>query len=588
MAAIQEIANICIDCGKCVKECSFLQSQGTPGQISSTFVAEGKKSVLHESYSCNLCGLCSVVCPLGLECSKAFLEMRKQVTASSAAVDKKHRSICNYVKIGNSSLFSLDLIAEECDTVFFPGCTLSATRASTTEKTYNYLKEHIPHLGIVLDCCAKPALDLGRDKEFDSRFGKLLERLKQQGVKKLITACPSCYVTFKEHSPELMVEMVYKTLGSYLPKSTPETALHYSIHDACATRFEGDIHESVRDLVHYCGVEITEMKHSRHMAICCGEGGAASLISPEITDQWKNIRSVESAGRKVITYCAGCSTSFGRSIPNTHLLDLLFFPEQSANGKEKIRKAPFTYLSRLRLKERLIAREKNKTNGKEKLVRPLVKRLILLTGLILSVLGLRMLGVDQYLQPANMDMFLAACKEMPPIVFISLLAIAPVLLLPAFPFVIIAGLLYGQIWGLIYSLLGACLGASVSFLFSRYLASEWIVGRLSKTAAENLHRLVTDHGWKVVLVLRLIPVFPFTPLNYCLGLTGIRFSHYLAATFIGILPACIAFISFSGSLWQLFTEGDIGPIVFWSVIILVVMSLPMLGKKFLPASIKKP
>lgn len=481
----------------------------------------------------------------------------------------------------------MDVISRECDTVFFPGCTLSATRAATTEKTYAYLREHLPDLGIVLDCCAKPARDLGRDGEFKERFAKLVNRLKDKGVKRIITACPSCHVTFKEYDSGLVSEMVYQTLAHYLPDVQLHEEIKYSVHDACATRFEAEVHSSVRTLAGSSGVELFEMTHSRQRAICCGEGGAALFVAPELAGKWQDIRGREMNGSKVITYCAGCSSTFGNTLANTHLLDLLFFPELSNKGNEKISKAPFTYINRLRLKKRLTAEYINDAKERRKPTSTYVVRSCLLLGLVLSIFGLRIAGIDDYLHSANLDQIIEACQDISPMVFIGLLALAPVLFLPIFPLVIIAGVLFGQNWGLIFSIGGASLGASFAFLLSRYLASDWLLRKISGSRADQLHQLVKDQGWKVVIVLRLIPLFPFAPLNYGLGLTGIRFTHYLAATIIGIVPACTGLVFFSSSLRQLFIDGSVVPAVIWSAFLFVIASLCAAGRKILPAKINK-
>ena len=576
-------------CGICVKECRFLQLHGTPGEISNSYLKTAHSSGIHEAYSCNLCGLCESVCPLGLECSQAFLEMRRKETSLTPTVHKQHRPLCTYVNIGSSSLFSLELIPDKCDTIFFPGCTLSATRATTTEKTYLFLKQHIPDLGIVLDCCSKPSRDLGREEEFHTRFGTLLKRLEHQGVKKIVTACPSCYVTLKEYAPALEHEMVYQTLAACQPEKNVSEGIRYTLHDACATRFDEKVHDSIRNLLRSCGVQLEEMKHNREKALCCGEGGAAFAVAPDIASNWKDIRSSEMNGCRVITYCAGCSSIFGKKLPNTHILDLVFFPEQSLQGKEKIRKSPITYLSRLRLKKRLkTAGERETTSHTQTTAKGIGVRLLLLAILISTIAGLRIVGVDDYLKTEELNNLVDLLQQLPPSVFVCIIALAPVLFLPAFPFVISAGILYGQTGGLLYSVMGATLGASLAFFISRYIGSSWIHKKISGSKMAPLHDLVKEHGWKVVLGLRLIPLFPFTPLNYFLGLTGIRFSHYILATIVGILPACTAFIFFSGSLWNLLIHGDMVPVILWGTAFLFISCLPLFGLKLFALENKRP
>lgn len=207
-------------------------------------------------------------------------------------------------------------------------------------------------------------------------------------------------------------------------------------------------------------------------------------------------------------------------------------------------------------------------------------RIGLLFAILLLIAGIRIFGLDAYLHVSQLHTVMEHLQTIPPIMFVGGMALVAVFCLPIFPLVMIAGVLFGTWWGLVYSLAGASIGASASFLLSRYLAGDWIERRLSGHKAERIRQLVFGHGWKVVLVLRLLPVFPFALLNYCLGLTGIRFTHYLGATFIGIAPACTACVVFSDSLGEILTDGAVVPAVFGAVIaLLLLVGLSVIGKK---------
>lgn len=532
-------------------------------------------------FQCNLCNLCQAVCPQQLDCSGSFLEMRRTIQMNSGKRIAEHRCISTYEKYGSSSLFSLHLIPKECTTIFFPGCTLAATRASVAESTYHHLQTIIPHIGIVLHCCAKPSHDLGYHDLFQQRFTTLIDTLKGKKISKIITACPSCYDTFKQNTPELETVTVYEVLAENPPEAMVRYLETVSIHDACATRFKPEIHDSIRQLVKGSGAGIEEMKHSREKALCCGEGAAASFIAPVLTGKWKDIRKSEASKRHVITYCAGCSNTLSKSVPNTHLLDLLFCPKKAIIGKEKITKSPYTYPARLLLKNRL--KRADRTARRARQSKPEKKGITIRILLLLTILGiastLRFVGIDQYLDMAHIEQLLSLCKECPPSLYIFVLSLAPVFFLPGFPFVIAAGILYGHTWGLVYAMTGATLGAGLSFLLSRYIANEWVRSALSDTKWSKLHKMTRTHGWKIVVILRLVPLFPYTPLNYGLGLTNIKFSHYIIATFLGILPACTAFILFSSSFLDLL-QGNVSPNFIAGTILLFFVSLvPFIYKK---------
>ena len=127
-----------------------------------------------------------------------------------------------------------------------------------------------------------------------------------------------------------------------------------------------------------------------------------------------------------------------------------------------------------------------------------------------------------------------------PVLFMLLYAVATVFFLPGSLLTLTGGALFGPILGTFYNLTGATLGASLAFLIARYIASDWA----SKKAAGKLKQLldgVDKEGWKFVAFTRLVPLFPFNVLNYALGLTKIKFSHYLLATYTCMLPGAFAY-----------------------------------------------
>lgn len=119
---------------------------------------------------------------------------------------------------------------------------------------------------------------------------------------------------------------------------------------------------------------------------------------------------------------------------------------------------------------------------------------------------------------------------------------ALVVLLPAAPFTIGAGLIYG-LWGFPLALGSATLGASLAFLVSRHL----VRGRVARLIADRpglraIDRAVAEEGWRVVALLRLSPLVPFNLQNYACGASSIGFWPYVAATGAGIAPGCLLYV----------------------------------------------
>jgi uncharacterized membrane protein YdjX (TVP38/TMEM64 family) len=153
-------------------------------------------------------------------------------------------------------------------------------------------------------------------------------------------------------------------------------------------------------------------------------------------------------------------------------------------------------------------------------------------------------------------------------------------LLPGLPITIAGGILFGPFWGVVYTITGSTIGASLAFLVARYVARDWVAARLTGSKWEKLDSEVAQHGWKVVAFTRLIPAFPFNLLNYAFGLTRVPFAHYVAATFVCMLPACIAFIVFSSSLLELI-KGNITPTSLLGIGLIVLVSLiPVVYRRF--------
>jgi len=127
-----------------------------------------------------------------------------------------------------------------------------------------------------------------------------------------------------------------------------------------------------------------------------------------------------------------------------------------------------------------------------------------------------------------------------PLIFMALYAAATVLFLPGSVLTITGGALFGPVWGTFYSLTGATLGATLAFLVARYLASDW-VARKAGGRLKQLIEGVESEGWHFIAFVRLVPLFPFNLLNYALGLTRIKLSHFIVTSYICMLPGAIAF-----------------------------------------------
>jgi uncharacterized membrane protein YdjX (TVP38/TMEM64 family) len=129
-----------------------------------------------------------------------------------------------------------------------------------------------------------------------------------------------------------------------------------------------------------------------------------------------------------------------------------------------------------------------------------------------------------------------------PAAFVAGYALATVALVPGSVLTLAAGAIFGLGKGTALALVAATLGASAAFLVARYLARGVVERRLAGNERfAAIDRAIGTEGRKIVLLLRLSPVFPFSLLNYALGLTRVRLADYLVAS-IGMLPGTLLYV----------------------------------------------
>jgi uncharacterized membrane protein YdjX (TVP38/TMEM64 family)/Fe-S oxidoreductase len=575
---LETVSQRCINCKLCRKECGFLRKYGKPKEIADSYDPSNRD---HQAmpFECSLCRLCAAVCPVGVDPARMFLEMRREMVKRGKGDYPEHAVILGYEERGASKRFSYYTLPEACDTVLFPGCTLPGTRPDKVIKLYEHLKQKVPNLGIVLDCCTKPSHDLGRQDYFNAMFEEMKKYLLDHGIRNVLVACPNCYKVFKKYGGELSVKTVYEFMvRNGLPDTGPVQGT-VTIHDSCAVRFEEPVHAAVRDLVSAKGLTIEEMPHRGGKTLCCGEGGSVGFLAPELAKNWGKLRKEEAGGRRLITYCAGCANYLGSLTPASHVIDLLFEPEATLSGSVRTSKAPFTYLNRLRLKNFL----KKKTTGAtvrertfairgEDKKSALLSRLILLLFIVAAIFTIRFTGATRYLDQETLRSLIRGYGTLAPVIYMLIYAIAPSLFLPGLPLTIAGGILFGPFRGVVFSITGATIGACIAFLVSRYIARDWVEKKLRSPKWKGLDEGVENHGWKIVAFTRLVPLFPFNLLNYAFGLTKIKFLHYAVASFICMLPACVAYVVFSSSLLDLF-KGKISPAFLTGLGLIILVSL---------------
>lgn len=132
-----------------------------------------------------------------------------------------------------------------------------------------------------------------------------------------------------------------------------------------------------------------------------------------------------------------------------------------------------------------------------------------------------------------------------------------------------AGYAFDVVWGTILVSAASTTGAVVAFLIGRYLARDWVEAKIADSEHfRAIDSALGDESFKVVFLLRLVPLLPFTAMNYAFGASQVSFRRYVAASWLGMLPATVMYVYF-GSLAEkatrlaAATSGDSVPV--WAV-----------------------
>ena len=190
--------------------------------------------------------------------------------------------------------------------------------------------------------------------------------------------------------------------------------------------------------------------------------------------------------------------------------------------------------------------------------------------------------VRQYISPAYLQSVVNSFGSWAPLVFVLLYAAGICLFLPATLFTGIGALLFGTLYGFLYNELGAMLGASLAFFIGRYLGRDFAAGLIGGRLKKYDDRIAAN-GLATVLYLRLI-FFPFTPLNFGMGLTQVTFRDFFFGTLLGIIAGGFVLTFFFATLAEVWRSGDWHRLISWKVLFSLML---FAGSFFIPKVIRK-
>ncbi|HRH59322.1 MAG TPA: (Fe-S)-binding protein [Chitinophagaceae bacterium] len=217
---------------------------------------------------------------------------------------------------------------ETPDILFWVGCAGSFDqRAQKITKAFalilNKLNINYAILGKEEMCTGDPARRAGNEFLFQMMAYNNIQVLNNYGIKKIVTACPHCYNTFKNEYPELggNYEVIHHT--TFLQQLIDEGKIKLkdgnsfkgkkiTYHDSCYLGRANNIYEAPRKVLELHDAELVEMKRCRSKGLCCGAGGAQMFKEDEpgaTRINWERTDEALATGAAVIAAaCPFCNT----------------------------------------------------------------------------------------------------------------------------------------------------------------------------------------------------------------------------------------------------------------------------------------
>jgi uncharacterized membrane protein YdjX (TVP38/TMEM64 family) len=183
----------------------------------------------------------------------------------------------------------------------------------------------------------------------------------------------------------------------------------------------------------------------------------------------------------------------------------------------------------------------------------LVKALILVAFIALAVIAVRFTPAQQYLTPEALSRFLGRAGVWAPLLFILFYAAGVCVFLPGILLTSLGAAIFGPYQGFLYVWVGAMLGASAAFFIGRTLGRD-VAASLIGDRLKKYDEAIGRNGFAATLYLRLV-YFPFTPMNFGMGLTRVRFWDYFLGTGLGIIVGTFIFTFFIGTVKEIWTTG---------------------------------
>lgn len=212
----------------------------------------------------------------------------------------------------------------------------------------------------------------------------------------------------------------------------------------------------------------------------------------------------------------------------------------------------------------------------------LLKAAVLVVFILATIAVMKFTPVREYLTADALGRLLEGAGMWAPVAYMVLYALGVCIFMPGTLLTGLGAAIFGPYYGFVYVWIGAMLGASAAFFIGRTLGREFaasLIGNRLQKYDDTIER----NGFATVLYLRLV-YFPFTPMNFGMGLTRVKFRDYFMGTGLGIIVGTFIFTFFIGTLKEVWVSGNWGELVSFKVFFSVGL---FIFSFFIPKIIKK-
>lgn len=318
---LEKFSDECIDCGVCLSTCALLNDLGlSPGEIAEAILQDQVDAgCLAAIQRCDLCGHCSQDCLVNLNPAD-LIKAAREVLIQKGRINPEDYDVMlvdrdwNFFSIYRETygIHYDDLFADQCEALFFPGCTLAAYSPELTRAAFNWLQEQGLQVGFTDLCCAKPLDSIGLCTEADRYLNRLRALLSTSGTRQIITACPNCEAHLRATQiPNVEIRSIFSMIVAAGIRLSGKDRLTF--HDSCPDRYVGQNPRDVRAIL--AGYPMVEMASHGKNSICCGSGGIVSMVDPDLCTHRARRRTAEfsdSGAGTCVTGCMACAHRLAR------------------------------------------------------------------------------------------------------------------------------------------------------------------------------------------------------------------------------------------------------------------------------------